>query len=77
MDLLRCAAQQGGDEIKNAGQRYQEAIQVWKEKFAKAQERSFAGETRDLWRDFCAMQRSDDGRQAYVWETDQFVDKSN
>jgi hypothetical protein len=77
MELLQCAAQRDDGEVKAAVLRYQEAIRVWTARFRKVQERSYAEEARDIWHEFCAMQRSDDnGRTVYAWEIEQFADES-
>jgi hypothetical protein len=78
IELLRCAAQQGDDDVETAVLRYKEAIQGWKARIQKVIQRSYAEDARDIWYEFCAMQRSDGyGRRVYAWELDQLADESN
>src|SRR5262245_47551 len=49
MEVLRCAAQQVGNELERALERYRQAIRVWKDKFRMVQERTNPDEARDLW----------------------------
>jgi len=78
MELLRCAAQQGDDDVQPAVLRYQVAIQEWKTRFQKVLERSYAEDAQNFWYEFCAMRRSeDDDRRIYAWELDRFAVESN